>query len=56
MKIYCNLDNKNPPPIKRIVRMSDRFCPEPSKGHWGSSSQRFSVPDDDDIDDDDDDY
>ena len=37
--------------------MADCFCPEPSKGDWRSSSQRFSVPDDDDDDynDDDDD-
>ena len=40
-------------PIKRIVRMPDRFCPESSERDRGSSSQRLSVPDNDADDDND---
>ena len=40
-------NQKTSKPIKRIVRMPDRFCPESSERDRGSSSQRLSVPDND---------
>ena len=45
--VNARSNQKRSQPIKRIVRMPDRFCPESSERDRWSSSQRLSVPDND---------